>query len=124
MPRILAVVSALALMSASSTCGQHRSAAVPAANAESAKSASHQTRAGAPTANLGVYYFGGWSGSMANFHFEGMPDGPYQDRQPLSGWLETKTSLRSDLYWASRMGVSFFDFLYYYRASSVQVIRI
>src|SRR5580658_2110620 len=46
--------------------------------------ASTQTRA-----RLGAYYFDGWSGSLTNFHFQGMPLGPYQSRQPFSGWQDS-----------------------------------
>jgi len=41
--------------------------------------ASTQTRA-----RLGAYYFDGWSGPLTNFHFQGLPFGPYQDRQPCT----------------------------------------
>ena len=45
---------------------------------------SQQTRA-----RLGAYYFDGWSGPLTNFHFQGLPLGPFQDRQPLSGGRTT-----------------------------------
>ena len=43
----------------------------------SAAPASTQTRA-----RLGAYYFDGWSGPLTSGHFQGLPLGPYQDRQP------------------------------------------
>src|SRR5215472_15484816 len=42
--------------------------------------------AGQTTALLGAYYFDGWSGRLTNFLFQGLPLGPYQDRQPFSAW--------------------------------------
>lgn len=36
---------------------------------------SQQTRA-----RVGAYYFDGWSGPLTNFHFQGLPLGPFQDR--------------------------------------------
>lgn len=47
---------------------------------------STQTRA-----RLGAYYFDGWSGPLTNFHFQGLPLGPYQDRQPFSSWQDSST---------------------------------
>lgn len=76
------------------------------------------TRAGAAgkPARLGIYYFGGWSGTLSNFHFTGLLDRPYAARQPLYGWLDNTTqTMHTQLYWANRMGVDFFNFLWYYR---------
>jgi len=39
-------------------------------------------------ARVGAYYFDGWSGPLTNFHFAGLPLGPYQDREPLSAWQD------------------------------------
>jgi hypothetical protein len=43
---------------------------------------------GQTSARLGAYYFDGWSGPLSNFHFQGLPLGPYQDRQPFSAWQD------------------------------------
>lgn len=73
-------------------------------------------RGGENPARLGVYYFGGWSGTLSNFHFTGLLADPYAGRQPLYGWLDNTTqTMRTQLYWANRMGADFFNFLWYYR---------
>lgn len=118
--RTLAVVAAAVLVAASSSREQPRISPVPAVKGQSAKNASHQAEATTPTATLGVYYFGGWSGSLGNEHFEGLPNGPYQDHQPLYGWLDdSKQTMRTQLYWASKIGIRFFDFLWYYNAENI-----
>ena len=67
-------------------------------------------------ARVGIYHFGGWSGSLSSSLFTGLPSGPYAGRQPLYGWLDnTPQTMRSQLYWANRMGIGFFNFLWYYR---------
>jgi hypothetical protein len=64
---------------------------------------------------LGAYYFDGWSGPLTNFHFQGMPFGPYQDRQPLSGWQDnTPCAVEQQLAVAHNYGVDFFVFDWYY----------
>lgn len=75
------------------------------------------SRAGRGTgATLGVYYFGGWSEDLSNFHFRGLPDGPFAGREPLYGWIDDSTStMRTQLYWAHRIGIEFFNFLWYSR---------
>lgn len=71
-------------------------------------------------ARLGIFYFGGWSGTLANFHFTGLLSSPYTGRQPLYGWLDNTTqTMRTQLYWANRMGADFFNFLWYYRPERV-----
>lgn len=72
--------------------------------------ASEQTRA-----RLGAYFFDGWAGSLTNFHFQGLPLGPYQDRQPLSGWQDSSTcAVEQQLAWAHNFGLDFFVFDWYY----------
>ncbi|HEX9123175.1 MAG TPA: glycoside hydrolase family 99-like domain-containing protein [Actinomycetota bacterium] len=71
---------------------------------------------------LGVYYFGGWSGPLSNFHFDGLLSGAYADRQPLYGWRDDSTStMRIQLSWARRMGIGFFNFLWYWRPERIEV---
>ena len=72
--------------------------------------ASNQTRV-----RLGAYYFDGWS-TLASDHFMGMLNGPYRDREPLSGWVDsTPCSVEQQLAWAHRFGLSFFIFDTYYK---------
>ena len=72
--------------------------------------ASTQTRA-----RLGAYYFDGWSGPLTNFHFQGLPLGPYQDREPLSGWQDSSTcAVEQQLAWAHNFGIAFFVFDWYF----------
>jgi hypothetical protein len=69
-------------------------------------------------ARLGAYYFDGWSGSLTNFHFMGMPNGPYQDREPLSGWQDgNNCAVEQQLAWAHSFGVDFFVFDWYFNAA-------
>jgi len=79
--------------------------AIPAAVAAAA-----QTKA-----RLGAYYFDGWSGPLTNFHFQGLPLGPYQDRQPFSAWQDIDScSVEQQLATAHNFGVDFFVFDWYY----------
>jgi len=74
--------------------------------------ASKQTRA-----RLGAYYFDGWSGPLTNFHFDGLPFGTYQDRQPLSGWEDNSScAVEQQLAWAHGFGIDFFVFDWYFNA--------
>lgn len=74
--------------------------------------ASTQTRA-----RLGAYYFDGWSGPLTHFHFQGMPLGPYQDRQPLTGWQDSSTcAVEQQLALAHNFGINFFIFDWYFNA--------
>ncbi len=87
--------------------------AVPCAIA-SAAPASSQTRA-----RLGAYYFDGWSGPLTNFHFQGLPFGPYQDRQPLSGWQDSSTcAVEQQLASAHNFGLDFFVFDWYFNVQA------
>jgi hypothetical protein len=75
--------------------------------------ASTQTRA-----RLGAYYFDGWSGPLTNVHFQGLPLGPYQGRQPLSGWQDNSTcAIEQQLANAHNFGVDFFIFDWYFNAT-------
>ena len=69
-------------------------------------------------AQVGAYYFDGWSGPLTNFHFDGLvrpgPNGQFSERQPLSGWRDnTLESMRTQLSWARQDGISFFAFDWY-----------
>jgi glycosyl transferase family WbsX/IPT/TIG domain-containing protein len=66
-------------------------------------------------ARLGAYYFDGWSGPLSNFHFDNMVNGPYQDREPLSGWQDnTSCAVEQQFAWAHEFGINFFVFDWYY----------
>jgi len=72
--------------------------------------ASQQTKA-----RLGAYYFDGWSGPLTNFHFNGLVNGPYQDRQPLTGWRDNSPcAVEQQLALARRFGINYFVFLWYH----------
>jgi hypothetical protein len=74
---------------------------------------SQQTRA-----RLGAYYFDGWSGPLTNFHFQSLPLGPFQDRQPLSGWQDnSQCAVEQQLAVAHNFGVDFFVFDWYFNAT-------
>ncbi len=78
----------------------------PVCSVAGATSASAQTRV-----RLGAYYFDGWSGPLTNFHFDGLVNGPYQDREPLSGWQDnTACAVEQQLAWAHSFGIDFFVF--------------
>lgn len=80
------------------------------------KTASTQSRA-----RVGAFYFDGWSGPLTNFHFHGLPFGPYQDRQPLSGWQDNSTcAMEQQLAWAHNFGIDFFLFDWYYNAEAAE----
>jgi len=70
---------------------------------------------GQKKARLGAYYFDGWSGPLTNFHFNGLPFGPYQDRQPSSGWQDnSQCAIEQQLAWAHNFGIDFFVFDWYF----------
>jgi hypothetical protein len=70
---------------------------------------------GQPSARLGAYYFDGWSGPLTNFHFQGLPLGPYQDRQPFSGWQDNSIcAVEQQLARAHNFGIDFFVFDWYF----------
>jgi hypothetical protein len=69
-------------------------------------------------ARLGAYYFDGWSGPLTNFHFEGLPLGPYQDRQPFSGWQDdSNCAVEQQLASAHNFGIDFFVFDWYFNTA-------
>jgi len=71
-------------------------------------------------AQLGAYYFDGWSGSLTNFHFDGFVNGPLQGREPLSGWQDnTACAVEQQLAWAHSFGLSFFVFDWYFNATVI-----
>jgi len=70
---------------------------------------------GQTSARLGAYYFDGWSGPLTNFHFQGLPLGPYQDRQPFSGWQDNSIcAVEQQLARAHNFGIDFFVFDWYF----------
>lgn len=80
--------------------------------------ATTSTASGQTLARLGAYYFDGWSGPLTNFHFQGMPNGPYQDREPLSGWQDNNTcAVEQQLAWARSFGIGFFVFDWYFNTA-------
>ena len=75
--------------------------------------AASQTRA-----RVGAYYFDGWSGPLTNFHFQGLPLGPYQNREPLSGWQDSSPcAVEQQLATAHNFGIDFFVFDWYFNAT-------
>ncbi len=118
--RILAVAVVLFFASCSSPGGLERASPPLSAMTGGMTSPVQQLETGSVSAKLGVHYFGGWSGSLGNDHFAGLPSGPYEDRQPLYGWLDnSKATMLTQLYWARRMGIGFFNFLWYDRAETI-----
>jgi hypothetical protein len=70
------------------------------------------------SARLGAYYFDGWSGPLTNFHFAGLPLGPYQDRQPTFGWQDSSTcAVEQQLASAHNFGIDFFVFDWYFNTA-------
>ena len=66
-------------------------------------------------ARFGAYYFDGWSGPLTNFHFQSLPLGPFQDRQPLSGWQDnSQCAVEQQLAVAHNFGIDFFVFDWYF----------
>jgi hypothetical protein len=76
------------------------------------------TRGSAQTkARVGAYYFDGWSGVLTNRHFNGLPLGPYKDRQPFSGWQDSSPcAVEQQLAAAHNFGIDFFVFDWYFNA--------
>ncbi len=77
----------------------------------------------APAANqtkarVGAYYFDGWSGPLTNFHFQQLPLGPYQDRQPFSAWQDSSPcAVEQQLATAHNFGIDFFVFDWYFNVA-------
>jgi len=62
-------------------------------------------------AQLGAYYFDGWSGPLDSFHIALLFNTPYQNREPLSGWQDNSAcAVEQQLAWAHSFGLSFFLF--------------
>ena len=71
-------------------------------------------------AQLGAYYFDGWSGPLTNFHFDGFVNGPLQGREPLSGWQDSSAcAVEQQLAWAHSFGLNFFLFDWYFNATAI-----
>ena len=69
-------------------------------------------------ARVGAYYFDGWSGPLTNFHFAGMPLGPYQDREPLTAWQDSEgCAVEQQLAQAHNIGIDFFVFDWYFNTT-------
>ena len=69
---------------------------------------------------VGAFYFDGWSGPLTNFHFAGLPGGPYTDREPLSGWQDDSAcAIEQQTVWARNAGIQFFLFDWYLDATIV-----
>jgi hypothetical protein len=69
-------------------------------------------------ARVGAYYFDGWSGPLTNSHFNGMPLGPYQDREPLTAWQDSEgCAVEQQLAKAHNVGVDFFVFDWYFNTA-------
>jgi hypothetical protein len=68
-------------------------------------------------ARVGAYYFDGWTGPLSNFHFDGLREGPFVGRQPLTGWLSSDPCVvEQQLATARAFGLSFFVFDWYWGA--------
>ena len=62
-------------------------------------------------ARLGAYYFDGWAGSDTSYHLAQIVNGPYQNREPLSGWRDDNPcAVEQQLAWAHSFGINFFIF--------------
>lgn len=73
---------------------------------------------GQTRARLGAYYFDGWSGPPTNAHFNGLLAGPYEGRQPLTGWRDNDPCvIEQQLVWAREFGINFFVYLWYFKAT-------
>jgi hypothetical protein len=82
----------------------------PCGTMQPAGPASGQTRA-----RLGMYYFDGWSGPLSNNGFHGLVNGPYQGREPVTGWQDNSScAVEQQLAWAHKFGIDFFVFDWYY----------
>lgn len=100
----------LATSAADRTASDTATVTVASCSLVAAGPASQQTRA-----RLGAYYFDGWSGPLTNFHFNGLVDGPYQDRQPVTGWRDySPCAVEQQFAWARRFGIDYFVFLWYH----------
>jgi hypothetical protein len=87
----------------------------PCTAPEPSTAASGQTRA-----RVGAYFFDGWTGSLSNYHFMGLPGGAFASREPLTGWLDSAPCVVEDeLATARAFGIDFFAFDWYYGTSGL-----
>lgn len=87
----------------------------PCAAAQPAGPASAQTQA-----RLGMFYFDGWSGPLTNRHFDGLLNGSFTGREPVTGWQDGSTcAVEQQLGWAHKFGVDFFMFDWYFNATQL-----
>jgi hypothetical protein len=62
-----------------------------------------------------MFYFDGWSGPLTNNGFNGMVNGPYQNREPVTGWQDNSAcAVEQQLAWAHKFGIDFFVFDWYF----------
>jgi hypothetical protein len=62
-----------------------------------------------------MFYFDGWSGPLTNNGFHGMVNGPYQGREPVTGWQDNSScAVEQQLAWAHSFGIDFFVFDWYF----------
>jgi hypothetical protein len=74
--------------------------------------------AGQTRARLGALYFDGWSGPLTNFHFKGLPRGPYEQREPLTGWQDSNDcAVERQLALAHYFGIDFFVHEWYFNTA-------
>ena len=86
-----------------------KSFAVPC-NIPSPAPAASQTKA-----RLGAFYFDGWTSSLTNFHYSGLLNGQYKDREPLSGWQDSNDcAVEKQLALAHNFGIDFFIYDWYF----------
>jgi hypothetical protein len=70
-------------------------------------------------AKVGAYFFDGWTGSLSNFHYNGLLYGNYQDREPLSGWEDDNDcAVEKQLAVAHNFGIDFFIYEWYFNATT------
>jgi Glycosyltransferase WbsX len=68
------------------------------------------------SAQVGAYFFGGWSGPTSGFHFKGLIT-EFKGRKPFYGWRDGGTrDMSRQLAWAHAFGVGFFVFDWYFQA--------
>lgn len=73
----------------------------------------NQTRA-----RVGAYFFDGWTGPLTNFHYNGLLNGDFKNREPLSGWQDSNPcSIEKQLATAHNFGIDFFIYEWYFNTS-------
>jgi hypothetical protein len=69
-------------------------------------------------AKVGAFYFDGWATPLNNFHFDGLLNGNFKGREPLSGWQDAgPCAIERQLAWAHNFGIDFFVFDWYFNAT-------